>query len=211
MDADLRAIKRRSERAPETHGMRTGRRLLIGACTLLTGCMALLPRTKTEDVSPFGGFEAARDALERVVPYRTTLDELKALGFDVLASGNVRQIPYPQWVGHLVPNPTLAIDELDVGIRDCIAAQQACRAYEFRLGAQVHERRGGFVADFLNFRRVTHTRGWRFEGVVLVRHAVVLFRSHGGERKIDVVEERVNPLGPLQAVGEAAVRSSVMP
>jgi hypothetical protein len=157
--------------------------LLMGACTMLAGCMALLPRTQTEDVSPFASFEAARDAFERVAPYRTRLDELKALGFDARASGNVRQIPYPQWVGHLVPNPTLAIDELDIGIRDCIAAQQACRAYEFRLGAQVHERRGGFVADFLNFRRETHTRGWRFEGVVLVRDAVVLFSATAASRR----------------------------
>jgi hypothetical protein len=212
MRAALRSINRRPVPQAETGRMRTRRWLLIGACAMLAGCSGLLPRARTEEVSSFAGFEAAREAFDRVVPYRTTLDELKALGFDARASGNnVRQIPYPQWVGRLVPNPTLSIDDLDAGIRDCIAAQQACRAYEFRLGAQTQKRHGNFLADFLNFRRLTQTRGWRFEGVVLVRQEVVLFRNHGGEPKIDIVEERVNPLGPLQVLGEAAARSTVMP
>jgi len=129
-------------------------RLVSASCVALAGCTALLPRARNEDVSPFASFEAAREAFERAVPYRTTLAELKALGFDAQASGNVRQIPYPQLVAYLVPNPTLELAQLDVGIRDCIAARQSCRAYEFRFGAQVHERRGGFIADFLNFRRV---------------------------------------------------------
>jgi len=209
--ARLSAIKPASRWRAETRRMTAMRRLVFASCVALAGCTALLPRARTEDVSPFASFEAAREAFERAVPYRTTLAELKALGFDAQASGNVRQIPYPQLVAYLVPNPTLELAQLDVGIRDCIAARQSCRAYEFRFGAQVHERRGGFIADFLNFRRVTHTGGWRFEGVVLVRESVVLFRNHGGEPKIDSVEERVNPLGPLQALGEAAVRSAVTP
>lgn len=180
-------------------------------CVLLTGCAALLPRASSVDVSPFASFDDARRAFERVRPYQTTVAELKPLGFDVDASGNVRQIPYPQLVAHLMPHSALAIEDPETGIRDCMRAQQACIAYAFRFGRQVHERRGGFLADFMNFRRLTHTRGWRFEGLVLVRDGIVLFRNHGGEAHIDVVEERVNPLGPLQALGEATIRNGVMP
>ena len=181
------------------------------SCAALAGCSGLLPRASSQSVSAFDTFEAAREAFERIVPYHTTLPELKQLGFDVAARGNVQQIPYPQLVGKLVPNPVLTLDRLDDGIRDCIDARQDCRAFVFRVGTEVHERRGAFLPDFLNFRRVTRTHGWRFEGLVLVRDGLVLFRNHGGEPLIDRVEERVNPLGPLQALGEAMSRDAVMP
>jgi hypothetical protein len=183
--------------------------LSMMACAVLTaGCSTLLPRATSRSVSPFATFDSARESFERIVPYRTTLPELKQLGFDVYAHGSVQQVPYPQLVGQLVPNPVLTFDQLDGGIRDCIQARQECRAYVFRAGTEVHERRGPFIVDFLNFRRVTRTLGWRFEGLVLVRDGVVLFRNHGGEPLIDRVEERVNPLGPLQSLGEAVARDA---
>ena len=179
--------------------------LVIFGFVVLAGCSALLPRSRAEDISPFQSYDAAREALESVVPYRTTLEDLKTLGFDVQASANVQQVPYPQWVAVLA-HPNVPLDRADVGIRDCVAAAQACRSYTFRFGNLKQERRGSFVADFLNFRRITLTHGWRFEGVMLVRVGVVLFRNHGGQPNIELVEDRRNPLGPLQSVGESALR-----
>ena len=180
--------------------------LVIFGFVVLAGCSALLPRSRAEDISPFQSYDAAREALESVVPYRTTLEDLKTLGFDVQASANVQQVPYPQWVAVLA-HPNVPLDRADVGIRDCVAAAQACRSYTFRFGNLKQERRGSFVADFLNFRRITLTHGWRFEGVMLVRVGVVLFRNHGGQPNIELVEDRRNPLGPLQTMGESALRS----
>lgn len=114
-------------------------------------------------------------------------------------------MPYPQWIGLLV-HPGVPAERTDAGIRDCIAAAQDCRAYAFRFADIQQERRGAFVPDFLNFRRVTHTAGWRFEGMVLVRGNLVLFRNHGGQPRVELVEERRNPLGPLQGLGESAGR-----
>ena len=181
------------------------RLLAIFGLVALGGCSALLPRSRAEDISPFQSYDAAREALESVVPYRTTLEDLKTLGFDVQASANVQQVPYPQWVAVLA-HPNVPLDRADVGIRDCVAAEQACQSYIFRFGNLEQERRGSFVADFLNFRRITLTHGWRFEGVMLVRDGVVLFRNHGGQPNIELIEDRRNPLGPLQNVGESALR-----
>jgi hypothetical protein len=178
-------------------------------CAALAGCGALLPRSESQDISPFESYEAARKALEAVTPYEATLADLKAKGFDVSRSANVQQVPYPQWVGLLV-HPSSPLDGIDRGIRDCISAEQACHALLFRFGRVERERRGGFVADFLNFHRVTRTYGWRFEGVVLLRHGVVLFRNHGGQPNIEMVEDRWNPLGPLQGMGES-VPQGLMP
>ena len=167
----------------------------------LTGCTALLPRGRSEQASRFATFEAARQALDDVQPYRTTAEAMKTLGFDIDSSANVRQIPYPQLVGVLVENPYLPIAELDDGIRDCIAMRQGCRAYQFHFSRLVRQRRGNFLLDFMNFRRVTRTSGWRFEGIVLLNaDGLVLFRNHAGEPNIDTTDESRNPLGPFQSL-----------
>jgi len=172
------------------------------ACAVLAGCASLLPHGRAVDVSPFASYEAAHAAFVQVQPYRTTVDELKALGFDAAASPNVEQVPYPQWIGLLV-HPNVPLERTDGGIRDCVDAAEACRAYLFRFGRLERERAGHFVADFFNFRRIVRTQGWRFEGVVLMRDGLVLFRSHGGQPKLETVDDRSNPLGPLQGLGES--------
>jgi outer membrane murein-binding lipoprotein Lpp len=184
---------------------------LVGAAALggllLAGCAALLPHSRADDLSPFASYEAAAQALQRVEPYRTRLADLKALGFDVQAGVNSREMAYPQWVGALVDASQLSMREPDPGIRDCLAAREHCRGYQFRYGRVTRERQGSFLLDFLNFRRVTHTTGWRFEGMVLVRDdGLVLFRNHAGAPHIDATEVKRNPLGPLQSIGEAVPR-----
>lgn len=171
----------------------------LAVLALLSACAQFLPYSRSEEPSPFATFEAARTAIERIEPHRTTLEEMKALGLDPQASSNVREIPYPQLVAQLVESPSLALTELDPGIRECIAVRQRCRAYQFHFSRVVRERTGDFLLDFLNFDRTTRTSGWRFEAVVLMRDDdVVLFRNHAGEPRIDTSERVRNPLGPLQ-------------
>jgi hypothetical protein len=163
----------------------------------------MLPRGSSEGPSLFDTFEAAAAAFDKIVSHRTTVDELKALGFDPHASSNLTVIPYPQLTARLSPDPGVPFDTLDVGIRECILAHQACQAYEFHLARETSHHEGGFFLDFMNFRRSVRVIGWRFNGLVAVRDGVVLFRSFGGEPRNDRTELQVNPLGPLQPAGEA--------
>jgi hypothetical protein len=174
----------------------------VAACIGLAGCSSLLPTVVTVDTSRFDSYAEARDALERTVPYGSTTADLRELGFDVSKSSNLLRVPYPQWVGLLI-HPNTPLDRADVGIRDCFDAQEGCVAYWFKFGQLDRERTGGFLLDFFNFHRVTHSYGWKFEGVVLVRDDLVLFRNHGGQPRIELVEDRKNPLGPLQGMGES--------
>jgi hypothetical protein len=160
-------------------------------------------RDSSDTRSSFDSFEAAQQAIERVVPFRTTVEELGALGFDVRANANVTLIPYPALIERLAPNQSVPLDALDPGIRECILSHMACQTYQFHIGRQSRRREGGFWADFLNFRRVTEVSGWRFEALVAVRDGVVLFRNFGGEPRIARTELQRNPLGPLQPAGEA--------
>jgi hypothetical protein len=143
------------------------RLLVCFGCVALAGCAGLLPRTRSDDVSHFDSCDDACAAIERVAPCRTRVADLKALHFDLEASANVQQLPYPPWVGTLV-QANVPLDRADIGVRDCLAAEQACRAYVFRFG------------------------------------------NHGGQPRIELVEDRANPLGPFQSLGES-VPSGLVP
>jgi hypothetical protein len=125
-------------------------RVLILVTALgLAGCTALLPSSSAVSPSSFDSFEAAQAALEKTVPYKTTLEELKALGFDPQASANVTVIPYPEVISRLAPYSGVALDALDPGVRDCILAQTQCKAYVYRFGRVDRQRDGNFLPRFL--------------------------------------------------------------
>jgi len=175
------------------------------AAFVLAGCAHLLPDQAVDSRPPFGSFAAARQAVERIEPLRTRTADLAALGFDVQGLRNVTVIGYPDFVSRLAPNSSIPFEALDPGIRDCILAREACRAYVLHFGAERRERQGGFLADFFNFERTTAVSGWRLEVLIAVRGDTVLFRSYGGEPDNFRVEHQRNPLGPLQSAGDQVV------
>jgi hypothetical protein len=177
---------------------------LATPCVLLAGCAhGLLPQAGADATSGFKTFGEAQAAFVQIVPSRTTTAELTRIGFDI-AAPNVRQIPYPDLVARLAPNGSVAFDELDPGIRQCILARLDCRLYEFRIGQESRARQGSVVLDLLNFDRTTAVDSWRFEALVVVRGEVVLFHTYGGEPKNQRIERERNPLGPLQSTAESA-------
>lgn len=180
---------------------------LLLLCGSATGCAALFPNSSSEISSPFLSFEAARSAIQQVIPYRTKVTDLAALGFDPQSNYNVTLIPYPDIVGRLAPHPGVPLSAMDPGVQACIAAQNACRAYVFRLGSEQRQREGNFFLDFLNVQRITSITGWRFEGLIVLIDDTVLFRNFSGEARIDRTDRLLNPLGPFQPAGESAGRS----
>jgi hypothetical protein len=198
-------LKARARAAPDTERMpcRLTTLVLMMACALGAGCAQLLPAASSDASSSFATYEEAQSAFERIVPYKTSASELRQIGFDTGATLNVRVIPYPDLVSRLAPNSGIPLTELDPGIRDCILARMGCLAYEFHVGRETRVREGSFVLDFLNFKRTTVVKGWKFDALVVVRDGMVLFRNGGGEPHADRTERQTNPLGPLQSSGDA--------
>jgi hypothetical protein len=173
-------------------------------CLLAAGCSSMLPRGSTSTPSPFSTFDEAEDAAEKIVPFKTLVSELKGLGFDPEAGTNVTLIPYPEIIARLAPYQGVPLAELDPGIRRCIQAQRACRAYRFHFAREDRAREGSFWPDFFNVRRVTSIKGWWFDALVVVSDGTVLFRNVAGQARTDRVEKQTNPLGPFQRAGESA-------
>jgi hypothetical protein len=187
--------------------MTPARLLAAAASTTLAACAHILPESSVDSRAAFDSFGAARQAIERIEPYKTRLGELKALGFDVDVDGqrNVTLITYPELVARLAPNSAVALEDLDPGIRECILARTTCVVYGLHFLHEKRERRGGFFSDFFNFERTTVVTAWRFDAIIAVHDDLVLFRSFSGEPDSVRVEHQRNPLGPLQSAGDSLI------
>ena len=71
------------------------------------------------------------------------------------------------------------------------------------------ERYGNVVLDMFNFRRKTRTTGWKFQGLIILNGERVVYKLESGEPKILELEDRENPLGPLQEISVTPNLSSI--
>ena len=57
------------------------------------------------------------------------------------------------------------------------------------------------MLDFMNFKRDTHTTGWKFSALIVIIEDKVVYKQWSGNPNIDRNESQNNPLGPLQGAG----------
>jgi hypothetical protein len=160
-------------------------------------------------VGPWQNYHEAHQAFNKIVPYQTTLEDLKALMLDHTSNPNITILNYSDVIRRFIPSPSVSADELAPGVRECIRAHAACNGYEIVQQASARKRYGNFWPDFLNFKRKVEVTGWSFSGVILIKDDVVIYSLAGGQPAIYSLEENNNPLGPFQGSGESAARSVV--
>lgn len=165
------------------------------------GCTSLLPRSTEMTESPWRSYQEAQNVFDRIVPGQTSAAELKALRIDPATNPNITILNYSDVLRRFLANPSLTTQDLDRAVRDCINAKTACLGYEINKRLVRRHRNGNFFADFLGFRRTTHTEGWKFNGLILLQDGIVVYKLTGGQPSIAEVEERHNPLGPVQGLG----------
>lgn len=181
----------------------------IRACALLllaltSACSSMLPKSHM-DTTSFQSFEAARAAIEALVPMQSDRRTLEQNGFQPSKHPNTTLLTHADVVRRFVPSALLRREDLNPGILACLEASDACHGLEI-VGARIaRERTGNFWADFFNFRRHTEVSGWRFNALVLFVNDVVVYRTWGGQPLIKETEQATNPLGPFQDIGPATV------
>jgi hypothetical protein len=178
------------------------------ALLLVTGglgaCASLLPKTHSES-SAFKSFDAAKAAIEGLIPMQSNQDTLVALGIEAGKQPNTTLLTHADVMRRFVPTNVLSKQDLDPGIVACIEAKDACRGLELVASRIDKARTGNFFTDFFNFNRRTDTTGWRFNALVLLVNQVVVYRTWGGQPSVSETEVHTNPLGPLQDVGPSTV------
>jgi hypothetical protein len=173
---------------------------------LVSGCGALLPRSEAETNGTWQSFQEAQQAFDQIVLHQTTAEDLKRLRMDPLSNPNITILNYSDVLRRFIPSPTINVQDLDRGVRECVEAKSSCQGYEVNLRSIKRSRYGNFWADFFNFRRKVEVVGWHFNGVILLKDSVVIYKLTGGEPAIHEHEESSNPLGPLQGAGGDLLR-----
>lgn len=167
------------------------------------GCSGgLLPSVKETTKSPWQSFEEAKRSFDKIVPNRTTSDDLKRLGFDPFETPNVKLITYLELIQKFMPNQSVRFSDLEPGVQACLRAQEACYGYEVSPQILNSKRYGNVFLDLFNFRRKTVILGWHFSALIVLKSGLVVYKLWGGEPNVSKFEDKRNPLGPLQDIGK---------
>lgn len=168
----------------------------------LGGCSSLLPKGETETEGPWQTFWEAQQTFDKIIPHQTTVEDLKQLNLEPSSNPNVTILNYSDVLRRFIPSPSINAHDLDPGVLECIAAKTACKGYEIDQRVMKRKRYGNFWADVFNFERKVDIAGWRFNGVILIKDNLVVYKLTGGQPSIREHEENKNPLGPFQGFGE---------
>jgi len=174
--------------------------LLLGA---VTGCSSLLPKSKETTGAPGSGWQSYQDAqqaFDRIVLGKTTAAELAAMQLDPRVNPNIAVVPRYELMQRFVVNQSVTMDDLDGGVRECLQARDQCKALEVNQTASQKKRTGNAALDIAKVYRETHTSGWRFTGLILVKDGVVVYKLTSGQPMVHEIVQEKDTLAPLQTL-----------
>jgi hypothetical protein len=178
-----------------------GALILCLMLSLLAGCSGLLPRSKEITKSPWASYREVQQTFDQIVPGKTTAADLRDLSLDPEAMPNIAILNYSDVLRRFMANQSVTLADLDEGVQDCVRAKTECRGLEINQRLVQKQRNGSFWLDLFGFKRETHTEGWRFQGLILLKEDVVVYKLTGGQPVIQESEHTQNPLGPVQTIG----------
>ena len=174
--------------------------LVLTGMFLTVGCKNLFSHSESTTVSRWKTYKDVEIAFGKVVPYHTTVEDLQMLNFDPKLSPNIKILTYVDIIQTFMPTPAIRQQDLPDGVRDCIKAQENSRALLIELHDTKDQRHGNLFLDIFAFKRFTHTSGWDFKGLILIKGDLVVYKLSSGEPRVSRDENKVKPLGPLQEI-----------
>ena len=176
----------------------------------LVGCggLGLLPRETDIQNTNFKSYNDVQTAYQSITPGTTPASTLADMGFDAARSPNVEVLSYLGVMERFMPRDSVKFDELASPVQSCIQARDRCTAYVFRPERLHQERTGNFLLDIFGFKRTTVNYGWSAEVVLLVQDGRVAYKVMSGRPHILDFHDKVQPLGPLQDIGDMTVHTA---
>ena len=187
-------------------------KLFVSAVFMLSlvGCggLGLLPHETKFQTSNFQTYEQVEAAYSDVVPGATRVSDLPKLGFDTATTPNVEILSYLGVIERFMPRNTMSFDHLAPPVQACIEAQDRCSAFVFHPAHIESRRMGSIFLDLFGFERETLDTGWSAEVVLLMQDGHVAYKLMSGRPRIEDRHDTIQPLGPLQDIGNTAFRAA---
>jgi hypothetical protein len=169
------------------------------------GCSnkSLLPSQKIYTKSSYETYDHFESDISNIKIGKTNYNDLLRMGIDLEQMPNVKKLTYLDIMEKFkLDSPsryTLFNNiELPEGVIKSLSARENLKAYEINLEKIDRQREGSVIMDTLNFKKQTHTTGWRASALILIVNDTVEYILYSGERNIDKTEFEKNPLGPFQ-------------
>ncbi len=177
---------------------------------VLVGCggLGLLPRQVDVKNTTFKNYHSVEVAYQQVMPGATRASDLGPIGFDSSDSPNVEVLSYLGVIERFMPRDSIKFDALDPAVQSCIEARDRCTAYVFRPERLHQERTGNWFLDLMGFERTTVSYGWSAEVMLLIQDGRVAYKVMAGHPNIQNFQDKVQPLGPLQDLGDEMVHTA---
>ena len=179
------------------------REQIVGGLLLLclAGCGGILPHETNVDSSKFKTYDQVLDSYRGILPGKTRLNELPALGLDTRTTPNIEVLSSTDIVNRFLPADAMTLKQAPPAVRLCIEAQYRCSAYVFHLQHSNRQRSGGVVPDLLGIEQNTVNDGWSAEIILLLQDDIVVYKVISGSPHTQDLRDKTQPLGPFQDLG----------
>lgn len=177
----------------------------MGLLFFTGGCatQSLLPTQGVYTESSFETYTQVEGVVDKIVVGETKYSDLVNVGLDLENIPNVKRLTYLDVMTKFKldsPSRYTLFNkiELPAGVLKMLAAKEDGLAYEINLERLKNQREGSVFLDMLNFRKNIHTTGWQISVLILIVDDTVEYVLYSGEKNIDRLEKKKNPLGPFQ-------------
>ena len=100
--------------------------LFLALVASTTGCRSLFPSESKTTRTPWQNFDEAQAAFDKITPHKTSIEELKSLGFDPSTTPNVKVLTYLDLIERFIPNQSITLADLQ-GCSSCVHGSSCSR------------------------------------------------------------------------------------
>ena len=144
----------------------------------LAGCARMFPSGENLPATQWKTYEEAAASFERIIPYTTTVAELKTLGYDPFSTPNIKILTYLDVQQRFFTSPAVRREDLPTSILECLEAKGGCTAYEIDISVSRNKRHGNLFLDITTFRRQTRATGWSFKALIVINNQMVIYKHY---------------------------------
>lgn len=172
----------------------------LWSCATVTSTnYKLMPSETNLDALPWKSYEEAESSFSKIERNKTTVAELKNLGFDtggkgvtILDAFTIRDIL-------LGANSSFKIENLPQTLQEYLKDLDDCAGFKFEGKFSTTTPRGDLFRRLFKFKKVDVESTWSYEGWVFIEKSsgVIVYTRWIGRKPSDQVRTKTDPLGPF--------------